>query len=164
MTQRKKHIITFAAATLLLFTAMNVLTDFPLLDTMWRPSTDEIHRAVAELNDSQIRAYRIMLAVDFLYALAYTGLLVLLFRYYGSNQRFRSALHRTGIAAALSAGVLDYLENGLILAILAARPEESPVAVVLAAVTTLKWIAVGAAVLFFVAVMFISKGSGPRRK
>ncbi len=157
MTQQKKHIITFAAATLLLFTAMNALTDFPLLDTMWRPSANEIHHAVSALTDGQIRAYRIMLAVDFLYAVAYTGFLVLLFRYYRSNQRFRSVLYRSGIAATLSAGALDYLENGLILAILAARPEESPLASLLGVVTTLKWIAVAVAVVLIVVVLFLPK-------
>lgn len=162
MTQQKKHIITFAAATLLLFTVMSALTDFPLLDTMWRPSAEEIHLAVSTLTDGQIRSYRIMLAVDFLYALAYTGLLVLLFRYYGSNQRLPSVLHRAGIAAALAAGIMDYMENGMILALLAARPEESPLAHILGVVTALKWIAVAGAVVLFLVVMLAPKKSGRR--
>jgi len=124
---------------------------------MWRPAADEIHRTVSALTDGQIRAYRIMLAMDFLYAVAYTGLLILLFRYYGSNQGFRSVINRSGIVAAGTAGVLDYLENGLVLAILAARPEESSLAAVLGVVTTLKWIAVAGAVGIFVIVMFVPK-------
>ena len=86
-----------------------------------------------------------MLTVDFLYAIAYTGLLVLLFRLLKTNQRFRGAIHRIGVTAAVTAGVSDYLENALILAVLTALPRVSPFAGALGTVTTVKWITVGAA-------------------
>lgn len=147
MAPGKARILVLTAVTVLLFAIISALTDFPLLDTMWRPTTDEIHSAVSDLTDRQIAAYRTMLAVDFLYAAGYTGLMVMLFRYFGSNQRFRGVFRRVGIAAAGAAGLSDYVENGLILAVLAALPQESPVAPILGAVTTLKWIAVAAMAL-----------------
>jgi hypothetical protein len=145
MAPRKARVIVLAAVTVFLFIIISSLTDFRLLDTMWRPTAEEIHLAVSPLTDRQIRAYRVMLAVDFLYAAAYTGLIVMVFRYYGSNQRFRGVLHRAGIAAAGAAGVSDYLENGLILTVLAALPRKSPVAPILGLITSLKWIAIASA-------------------
>lgn len=143
---RLAPIIIFFAATLLCFAVMSALANFPLLDTMWRASADDINRAVSALTAEQIRAYRSMLVVDFFYAIAYTGLLVLAFRSFRSNRGFWRVLRRAGIAATATAGLSDYLENGLILAVLAALPGKSRVAVVLGTVTTLKWIAVAAAV------------------
>jgi hypothetical protein len=138
----KARIIVLAAVTVFLFTIISSLTDFRLLDTMWRPTTEEIHRAVSPLTDRQIRAYRVMLAVDFLYAAAYTGLMVMVFRYFGSHQRFHGVFHRAGMAVAGAAGLSDYLENGLILTVLAALPQESPVAPILGLITSLKWVAI----------------------
>ncbi|MDA3950581.1 MAG: hypothetical protein PF508_15360 [Spirochaeta sp.] len=160
--RRKTPIIILFAAALLLFAVMSALTDFPLLDTMFRASADEIHRAVSALTAGQVRAYRTMLVVDFLYAIAYTGLLVLLFRSFKSNQRFCGAIRRTGVAAALAAGLADYFENALVLAVLAALPGESPLATVLGVATTVKWIAVATAVALLV-VTFILR-DGPRRR
>lgn len=142
---------------------MTALTDFPLLDTMFRASADEIHRAVSALTADQIRAYRTMLVVDFLYAIAYTGLLVLLFRSFRSNQRFCGAIRRTGVAAAGTAGLADYFENALVLAVLAALPGESPLATVLGVTTTVKWISVATAVALLV-VMAVLQGRPHRRR
>lgn len=120
------------------------------------------HRAVSALTADQIRAYRTMLVVDFFYAIAYTGLLIFLFRIFKTNQRFCGSIRRTGVAAALAAGLADYLENALILALLGALPEESPVAAVLGVTTTVKWIAVGVAVALLV-IMAVLR-DGPRRR
>lgn len=143
--RRLGPIVIFMAATLLLFAAMTSLADFPLLDTMWHASADEIHRTVSNLTAEQVRAYRLVLVVDFFYAIAYTGLLVLLFRSFGSNRGFCDVLRRVGIAATATAGLSDYLENGMVLAVLSALPGESPLARALGTVTTAKWIAVATA-------------------
>lgn len=150
MTHRISSIIISSAATLLLFAAMSVLTDFPLLDTMWGASAEESYRAVTSLTAAQIRAYRAMLVVDFGYAIAYTVLLILLFRSFRSNRGFCRVLRRAGIAATGTAGLSDYLENGLILTVLSAAPSQSRAAGVLGPVTTLKWLAVITAVGFLV--------------
>lgn len=58
--------------------------------------------------------------MNFLYAAAYIGLIVVFFRYSRSNQRFRGVFRGAGIAAAGAAGLSNCLEMGLILNILAA--------------------------------------------
>lgn len=146
MTHRIPLIIISSAATVILFAAMSALTDFPLLDTMWHASAEEIHRAVSSLTAAQIRAYYTMLVVDFCYAIAYTILLILLFRSFRSNRGFCRVLRRAGMVATATAGLSDYLENGLILTVLSALPAESRGAAVLGPVTTLKWLAVITAV------------------
>lgn len=152
MTRRTILVLSFLAVTVLLFAAMSALTAFPLLDTMWRASAGEIHRAVSALTASQVRSYRIMLLLDFVYPIAYTGLLVVLFRLPGRGPRGTVLLRRAGIGAAVVAGLSDYVENAMILTLLAARPEESAAARVLGGVTTVKWIAAGTAVAVLVVV------------
>jgi len=161
--RRKTPVIVLLSAALILFAVMSALTDFPLVDTMFRASADEIHRAVSGLSAAQVRAYRMMLVVDFFYAIAYTGILVFLFRSFKTNQRVCGAIRRTGIAAALATGVADYLENALILALLGALPGESPVAAVLGVTTTVKWTAAATAVTLLV-VTFILRGGSHRRR
>jgi hypothetical protein len=161
--RRNTPIIVLLAAVLILFAVMTALTDFPLVDTMFRASANEIHRAVSALSPTQIRAYRMMLVVDFFYAIAYTGLLIFLFRSFKTNQRFCGAIRRAGIAAAGTAGLADYLENALILAVLHALPEKSAAARALGTVTTVKWIAVATAVAVILVMVFPICSRGRRR-
>lgn len=70
------------------------------------------------MHDAQLQAYRRMPAVDFLYALAYAGFLVLSIRFFAWEKMRRFRLYYTGAIAAAAAAFFDYVENTLVLVII----------------------------------------------
>ena len=125
-----------AVATVVLFALMSRLAAFPILDTLWFADSEQIYTTLGALSRSQLQDYRRMLAVDFFYAIAYAVLLSLTIRYLAWERAGRLLLYRLGAGAAVTAAVLDYFENSVILLIINAMPERIVPAAALGTITT----------------------------
>lgn len=141
-----------AVATVGLFALISRLAAFPILDTLWLADSEQIYTTLGALSRSQLQDYRRMLAVDFVYVIAYAVVLSLTIRYLAWERAGRLWLYRIGAGAAVTAAVFDYVENSVILLIINAMPERIATAAALGAVTSAKWILV----LCAVAVLLVS--------
>jgi hypothetical protein len=113
-----------------LFATISRIADFPILDTLWLASPDQVELLLEDLSTTQRGAYRVMLRIDYLYAGAYTAFLVTAIalsatpRASGTGvpsaatSRLRSRITRVGLTAAILTGTLDVIENSLALALL----------------------------------------------
>lgn len=142
---RRAH-LGFAVATVLLFVIISLLANFEILDTQWRADSEQVYLTLNALDEAQQQSYRSMLAVDFLYAIAYAGFLILSIRYFAWERWGRLRVYQAGATAASMAAFLDYIENAGILVIMNSMPERIAFAGILGTVTMLKWILVACSV------------------
>jgi hypothetical protein len=151
---RRAHIGLFVA-TVVLYLLVSNLADFRILDTEWFADAGRVYLILGELSYGQMQSYRTMLAVDFMYAIAYTGFLVLSVRFFALERLNRPRLYQAGAVAAVLAGFFDYIENVFILVILNNLPDRLAIAESLGIVSSIKWGAVGlcGAVLFLSALL-----------
>lgn len=152
MTRARRAHIGLAVAAGILYLLVSNLAEFRILDTEWFANADRVYLVLGELSYEQRQSYRTMLAVDFMYVIAYTGFLVLSVRYFAVSKLNRPRLFMAGAVPALLAGFSDYVENILVLVIMNNLPERLAVAEVLGSITSFKWVAVGVSI----AVMFLS--------
>jgi len=143
MTRVRRAHLGLAAATVVLFLLVSNLADFRILDTEWYANASGVYLILGELSYEQRQSYRTMLAVDFMYVIAYAGFLVLSVRYFALEKLKRPRLYQTGAVAAVLAGFFDYVENALILVILNNLPDRLAIAEILGIVSSMKWVAVG---------------------
>lgn len=143
MTRIRRAHLGFGIATLLLFTIISLIASFEILDTQWRADLDQVYLTLNALDEAELRSYRVMLAIDFLYAIAYAGFLILSIRYFAWEKRAWLRVYHLGAVAAALAALFDYIENIGILVIINSMPERIAFADILGSVTMLKWIAVG---------------------
>lgn len=146
MTRARRAHIGLAVATAILYLLVSNLAGFRILDTEWFANADRVYLVLGELSYEQRQSYRTMLAVDFMYVIAYTGFLVLSVRYFAVRKLNRPRLFMVGAVAALLAGFSDYVENILVLVIMNNLPERLAIAEVLGGVTSFKWIAAGVSI------------------
>jgi hypothetical protein len=139
-----------------LFATISRIADFPILDTLWLASPDQVELLLEDLSTTQRGAYRVMLRIDYLYAGAYTAFLVTAIalsatpRASGTGvpsaatSRLRSRITRVGLTAAILTGTLDVIENSLALALLSGFSAASSLPGAIGPVTSAKWLAASA--------------------
>ncbi len=143
MTRIRRAHMGLAVATSGLYLLVSNLADFPILDTEWYADATRVYLILGELSSTQLQLYRTMLAVDFMYAIAYAGFLVLSVRYFALEKLNRPRLYQAGAIAAVLAAFFDYIENVFVLVIINNLPDRLAVADLLGMVTSMKWVAVG---------------------
>ena len=159
MTRGRRAHIGLAVATVVLYLLVSNLADFPILDTEWFADASRVYLILGELSSAQLQRYRTMLAVDFMFAIAYPGFLVLTVRYFAFEKLSRPRLYQAGAIAAVLAGFLDYIENVFILVIMNNLPDRLALAGILGIVTSLKWVAVGLSVAVLILAALLSGGA-----
>ncbi|TVR91968.1 MAG: hypothetical protein EA428_04575 [Spirochaetaceae bacterium] len=143
MTRIRRAHLGLAVATVALYLLVSNLADFPILDTEWYADATRVYLILGELSSTQLQLYRTMLAVDFMYAIAYAGFLALSVRYFALEKLNRPRLYQVGAIAAVFAAFFDYIENVFILVVINSLPDRLAIADSLGVVTTAKWVAVG---------------------
>ena len=155
MKQPARRLTLFAFATAALFAAMLLVAPFPILDTQPGLTADSVYRSLGQLSASQLSRYRVMLALDVLFPLAYAGFLVTACQAIAKRKPRLGVLCRIGGAAAIAAALIDYVENSFIIIILQAFPEPVFAAGLVGFVTSVKWSVVGVAVLVCVVALVL---------
>jgi hypothetical protein len=135
---RKLHLASLAA-TLALFALMSALASFPIIDSSWRMSFEEVYALLDGLGAHQLQLYRIMLVVDFAAGAAYVALLVLTMRWLFLERLRARTAYLTLAAIPLAAGLFDWLENATILFVAGSLPERVAVAGLVGHLTSAKW-------------------------
>ena len=132
-------LIISALAVPLLFVSMSLLVRFPILDMRFYLNSIQVYDIIGGLTSSQVKAYRIMLGLDFIFPLAYGSFLfffiLLIYQRILKIERAAPFLLPLPLLAVLA----DYAENISILRILQLYPQASEIARWVGIFTTLKW-------------------------
>jgi hypothetical protein len=150
-------VVVMVMATLTQTWVYDVYGDVTMPDTRLTYTLNEITDVFNTLGQAGLNVWAQAHMLDFLFPLTYMFALA-----FGINMEIRilypdSALAKKLVLIPLLAGIADYVENILILTQIAAYPSLSrPVILVASAITTLKWILLGAGfVIIFVLIPLV---------
>ena len=107
------------------------LADFQIPDKVPFATAEQVIEIHSVMSDAQLESYSKLRFWDMIFPLAYGGTLLLATSLLAGRLQFSSGIHRLLLAPAVITIISDYLENSLLISILASWPETAwPVSVV----------------------------------